>query len=332
MTGRRRVLIAGAALGMALSPARAVAQQARRIPRVALVVDFAAGAGAGPDPADPEVRAFVHGLRDLGLVDGRNVVVDRISLDGVVDRAPAVMNEVVKQGVDVIVTVGGPPVWAAHRATATIPIVAIVDDILDMGVIDSAARPGRNLTGIGEVDPRLHAKRVQMLKEAAPAVSRIAVLANREGPNDRGGEWRRQLGAGGRAIGAEVFWLAVDAPAEIEGAFAAIRKGRANAIYVTATYVNALHSKRIAEFALEHRLPSFGFPEDGMLLGYWADENAAFRRAATLVKKILDGAKPGDLPFEQPTRFELVINVRTAKALGLAIPRQMLLRADQLIE
>ena len=242
------------------------------------------------------------------------------------------MQGLVKQGVDVIVTTGGPAVWAAHRATTTVPIVALVDDILDMGIIDSLNRPGHNLTGLGEVDPLLHAKRLQLLKEAAPTISRVAVLTYRERPNDRGGQWRRQLAAAGRAMNVDVVWLAVDAREDLDAAFAAIAARRADAIYATTSHVNDAHAEFIAEFARKRRLPSFGFPEAGMLLGYWADWNAVMRRAATYVKKILDGAKPGDLPFEQPTRFELVINVRTAKALGLAIPRQMLMRADELIE
>jgi putative ABC transport system substrate-binding protein len=259
------------------------------------------------------------------------VVIDRRTTQGLVDRVPAIMQELVTQKVDVIVATGGPAVYAAHRATNRIPIVGLVDDILDMGVIDSLARPGHNLTGIGETDPMLHGKRLQMLREAAPSISRIAVICYHQGANDRG-HWRKQLDAAAHAMNMTVHWLAVDAPEEYKGAFDTIVQKRIDALYVTTTHVNAMNAKRIARFALEHRLPSFGFPEDGMLMGYWADYKEVFRRAAAYVKKILDGAKPGDLPFEQPTKFELTLNLKAAKAIGLVIPQQMLIRADEVID
>ena len=286
--------------------------------------------GIGPDPIDPFLRAFVHGLRDLGLVDGGNIVIERRSTEGRVERAQVIMRELVEQGVDVIVTVGGPAVLAAHRATDRIAIVGLVDDVLDMGLIDSLARPGHNLTGIGESDSMLHGKRLEMLKEAAPQTSRVAVICYRQGPNDRG-DWRRQLDASARTMQLEVLWLDVDIPEQFEAAFATVLRERADALYVTATHVNDTHARRIAEFAVAHRLPSFGFADEGMLLGYWSDYNGVSRRAAAYVKKILEGARPGDLPFEQPTRFELAINLKTAQALGLVMPPTLLLRADVLI-
>jgi putative ABC transport system substrate-binding protein len=305
--------------------------QTARVPRIALVGNFSVAKNSGPNPSDPVVRAFVDGLRDVSLVDGRNVIVIRRSDGGDVDRAPAIMQELVKEKVDVIVTSGGPSVWAALRATDRIPIVGMVDDILDMGVLDSLARPGHNFTGIGETDPLLHGKRLQMMKEAAPSISRVAVLCYRERPNDRGG-WRRELDAAGKAMNIEVLWIAVDAQEDLEPALASVIARQANALHVTATNVNDINSRAIARFALAHRLPSFGFPEEGMLLGYWSDLEAVAKRAAAYVKKILDGAKPGDLPFEQPAKFDLVINQSTAKALGLVIPRAMLLRANHVIE
>ena len=331
MTTRRQILLGSLVIGATLASARAVGQQSRRLPRIALVASFSVAAAMGPDPKDPYVRAFVHGLRDLGLVDGRNIIVDRHSIEGRVDRAPALMQEIVQNGVDVIVTVGGPAVWAAHRATGQIAIVGLIDDVLDMGLVDSLARPGHNLTGVGESDPMLHTKRLQILKEAAPSISRVAIICYRQGPNDRG-HWRRQLDAAARAMKLDVLWVNVDAPEELQAAFTTIVLARVDAIYVTATHVNSEHANVIAEFALKQRLPSFGFAEDGMLLGYWSDYMDVYRRAATLVKKILDGAKPGDLPFEQPTKFELMINLKTAKALGLSIPRSMRLRASEVIE
>lgn len=328
---RRRFLLDTIVVGATLAVVGAAAQQQKRLPRIALLTTFPAGQGSGPDPLDPDVRAFIRSLRDLGLVDGSNIIVERISLEGRIGRAPALMQDVVRRPADVIVTAGGPAVWAAHRATNRIPIVGIVDDVLDMGIIDSLARPGHNLTGIGESDPALHSKRLQLLQEAAPSITRVAVICYKQGPNDRG-MWRQQLDAGAAAINLGSFWVAVDAPEEFEQAFASIVRGRANALYVTTTHVNFEHATLIADFARKHGMAAYGFPEAGMLLDYSSDYKEIFRRAAFLVKQILDGAKPGDLPFEQPTKFELTINPKTAKALGLTIPRQMLLRATEVIQ
>lgn len=331
MTGRRRFIGRGIALGAAVAAVRAAGQSTRRLPRVAFVTSFSEADGRGPDPVDENVRAFVHGLRDLGLVDGRDIVVERHSIQGRIDRVAAVMQELVKRGVDVIVTEGGPAVWAAHRATDRIAIVGVVDEVLDMGIIDSLARPGHNFTGIGEYDTSIHAKRLQILKEAAPAISRVAVICYHQGPNDRG-RWRGDLEAGARGLALEVLWVGVDTPEEYPAAFAMIVRRRADAIYVTSTHVNDRNANLIAGFALKHRLPSCGFAEQGMLLSYWSESREVFGRVAVLVKKILDGAKPGDLPFEQPTKFELIVNLKTARALGVALPRSLLLRATEIIQ
>ena len=322
---RRAFLIAAA-----LAPACAVGQD-RRVPSVAFVGNFPAAANAGAEPRDSCLRAFYDGLREVGLRDGRDVIVVRRSIEGTVDRAPAIMQDLAGQSVDVIVTAGGPAVWAALHATSRIPVVGMVDDILDMGVIDSLARPGHNLTGIGESDPLLHGKRLQMLKEAAPSISRVAVLCYRERPNDRG-NWRRQLDAAGRAMKVQVLWIAVDESKDLEHGFATALASRVDALYATATAVNDRNARTIADFALAHRMPSFGFPDEGMLLGYWADWDAVCKRSTVYVKKILDGTRPGDLPFEQPTKFDLVINLRTARALGLSIPPSMLARAEQVLK
>ena len=315
-------------------PTLARLQPARRLPRVALVGSFAPADAAGNDPVDTEVRAFVHGLRELGLVDGKTIVLERRSTAGRVNQLPAVMGDVVHRGADVIVTTGGPAVYAATRATSRIPIVALVDDVLDMGVVDSLAKPGRNVTGFGENDVALHGKRLQMIQEIAPSVVRIVVLCYRPGPHDRVGGWRRALEAAGQSLKLQVSWLDVDSTDDLTQAFEQLArlKGPHTAIYATTTYVNDQNAARIANFALKHGMPSFGFPEQGMLLGYWADSVELSRRAASYVKKILDGAKPGDLPFEQAAKFDLVINARTAKALGLAVPRTLLLNAQQVIQ
>jgi len=240
---RRSLLGAAAALLVASSLARA--QPARRPPRVALVSSFASASAQGADPADAFARAFILALRDLGLVDGRDIVVE----------------------------------------------------VLDTGLVDSLARPGHNVTGIGESDVAIHGKRLQLLKQAAPATSRIAVITYTQGPNDHG-EWRRQLDAAAAAQKLAIVWLAVDAPEQFDAAFAAIVRAGADAIYATATYVNDVHARRIADFAFARRLPSIGFAADGMLLSYESNDMETLRRAAAFVKKILDGARPGELPFE----------------------------------
>jgi len=326
---RRSLLGAAAALLVASSLARA--QPARRPPRVALVSSFASASAQGADPADAFARAFILALRDLGLVDGRDIVVERRSTAGRIDGLAVLMDELVRSGVDVIVAVGGPAVWAAHRATQRIPIVALVDEVLDTGLVDSLARPGHNVTGIGESDVAIHGKRLQLLKQAAPATSRVAVITYTQGPNDHG-DWRRQLDAAAAAQKLAIVWLAVDAPEQFDAAFAAIVRAGADAIYATATYVNDVHARRIADFALARRLPSIGFAADGMLLSYESNDMETLRRAAAFVKKILDGARPGELPFEQPTKFDLTVNLRTAKALGIVVPRAMRSSAQSLIE
>ena len=283
------------------------------------------------DPIDPSGRAFVHGLRDQGLVDGKNITVERRSTLGRLNQLPAVMAEVVRLGVDVMVTVGAPAVWAATRATDRIPIVGLVDDVLDMGILDSLAKPGRNLTGFGENDAALHGKRLQMLKEVAPATSRIAVLSYRQAAHDRGG-WRRDLEAAAQTLKLQTLWLDVDSADDLDKAFDQLARLSGTAIYATTTYVNEQNAARIAAFALKQGMPSFGFPEYGMLVGYWADYIELYRRSAGYVKKILEGARPGDLPFEQATKFDLVINAKTAKALGLTVPRTLLLNAQLVIE
>jgi putative ABC transport system substrate-binding protein len=286
---------------------------------------------AGPDPSDSSVRAFVHSLRDLGLVDGRNIVIERRSAEGLgPERMSVLMQEMVSLGVDAIVTTGT-GVGAAQRITDQIAIVGMVDTILDTGLVDSLARPGRNVTGIGVNSGAGYGKELQLLKEAAPAVSRVAVLASSPSPGRRE-SWRVEVDAAIRSMRMDSLWPVVDAAEDIDAAFTAIRRERADALDVMPNHINYAHRRRITQFALQQRLPSIGFPEDGMLLDYSADTEEVMRRIAAQVKKILGGAKPGDLPFEQPTKFLLTLNLKTAKALGLTIPQTLLLRADKVIQ
>jgi putative tryptophan/tyrosine transport system substrate-binding protein len=327
----RRLLLRSCAIWVAFTAARAWGQPTERIPRIGLVFGAAPLAEmVGPDPIDPSVRALVHSLRDLGLIDGRNIVLERRSAEGQgPERMSALMQEMVALGVDVIVTTGA-GVSAAQRATDRIAIVGMVDTILDTGLVESLARPGRNVTGIGVSSAEGYGKELQLLKEAAPAVSRVAVVANRPLPGQRE-SWRLEIDAAASKLRMKIVWVAVDAAADFEAAFATIVRERADAIDVISNHINHAHRRRIAEFALRQRLPSIGFPEDGMLLDYSADQEEVMRRVAAQVKQILGGARPGDLPFEQPTRFVLTLNLKTANALRLKIPQALLLQAEKVI-
>ena len=328
----RRLLLRDFAISIVSTGAHVRGQTAERIPRIALVFGVVSLADmVGPDPVDTSVRAFVHSLRNLGWVDGRNIVIERRSAEGRgAERMSALMQEIVGLGVDVIVT-SGAGVTAAQHATDKIAIVGMVDTVLDTGLVDSLARPGRNVTGIGFNSAEGYGKELQLLKEAAPAISKVAVLANRPMRGARE-SWRLEIDAAARRMRIDVLWLIVDSATDIEIAFATIARERADALDVMSNYTNYAHRRRITELALKHRLPSIGFAEDGMLLDYGAQTEEVMRRLADQVNKILRGAKPGDLPFEQPTRFELTVNLKTAKALGLAIPPSLLLRADKVIE
>jgi putative ABC transport system substrate-binding protein len=329
----RRAFIGITAVGTLMLSSRAYAQRAEKLPRVALVLTFTPVA----EMADYRIaRVFVDGLRDLGWVEGRNIVIERRSAEGRYERFPGLMQELLALPVDVIVATGS-AVGAARRATDTIPIVSVAIDDLDAdGAAASLARPGRNVTGLsGDVDPGVaNGKRLQLLTEAAPKASRVAFLGYRSRPGDR--FWRPATEAAARALGLTLVWVGADTPEELEAAFAAIAKERANALFVDATAVNYRNARPISEFAARLRLPSiYGVregPEEGGLMSYGSNLADLFRRAATFVDKILKGAKPGELPIERPTKFELVINLKTAKALGLTIPQLLLLRADEVIQ
>ena len=334
----RRAFIGSAAASAILVSSRVPAQRAGKLPRVAIVFNNTPVAEmAGADPVSRLVRAFAHGLRDLGWVEGRNILIERRSAEGRYERFPSLMQELLALQVDVIVTIG-PSSGAARRATDTIPIVAVGDDGLDAvaGGAASLARPRRNVTGLSsEVDlGAAYGKKLQLLTEAVPKASRVAFLG--QSIRLSGRFWRPATEAAAHALGLTLFWVDADTPEELEAAFAAIAKGRADTLFVDGTGVNYVHPRPIIEFAARLRLPAiYTFregPEAGGLMSYasnWAD---LFRRAATYVDKILKGAKPGELPIEQPTKFELVINLKTARALGLAIPQSLLLRADEVIE
>ena len=313
---------------------RANAQRAEKLPRVALVFNNVPVAEMAAHRLD---QAFVQGLRDLGLIEGRNIVIERRSAEGRYERFPSLMQELLALQVDVIVATGT-AVGAARRATDTIPIVSVGINELDAegGGAVSLARPGRNVTGLSsEVDlGAANGKKLQLLTEAVPKASRVAFLGY-SGPTDRTA-WRSATEAAARALGLTLFWVGADTPEELQAAFAAIAKDRSNALFVDDTAVNYVHTRSINEFTAKLRLPAIYTrregPEAGGLMSYGSNFADLFRRAATFVDKILKGAKPGDLPIERPTKFELVINLKTAKALGLTIPQTLLARADEVIQ
>jgi putative ABC transport system substrate-binding protein len=340
MTIRRAVLAAALLIGLLASafapPPAAPAPPTGKVPRIGLLSP-AARTDAGGKPSDLAVlfAALQDGLRELGYVDGQNIKFESRWADGNYDRLPDLAGELVRLKVDVIVTYGTPASQAAKRATGTIPIVmaGIIDPVAS-GLVTSLARPGGNITGESMMSPDLVEKQLEILKEIVPKVSRVALLHNPANPGNEP-QVRRAQGAA-RALGIRLQILGAKGPSEIDSDFAAMTSEQAGAVIVLVDAMLQNNRARITDLAARHRLPAvYGlseYAEAGGLLAYGPHRLDLFRRAATYVDRILKGAKPGDLPVEQPTRFELVINRKAAKALGLTIPPAMLLRADQVIE
>jgi putative ABC transport system substrate-binding protein len=280
-----------------------------------------------------KVEAFRAGLRDLGYVEGKNIVIEYRWAEGRYERLPELAAELVRQKVDVLVTQATPGVRAAKQATTTIPIViAAIGDAIAAGVVTSLARPGGNVTGSSFFSTELAAKRLDVLKETLPQVKRVGVLFNTEGL------YRPSLGAmaqGIKALDIELQQYAVRETSDLPGVFQEIAKGRNEALVMNEDPMLLANSIAIAELATQQHLPTVGFLEiakAGGLIAYGADIVEMHRHAAVFVDKILKGVNPGDLPVEQPTKFELVINLKTAKAFGLTIPPTLLTRADEVIE
>jgi ABC-type uncharacterized transport system substrate-binding protein len=280
-------------------------------------------------------EAFRQGLRELGYVEGQNIAIEYRSAEGKDERLPGLAAELVRLKVDVIVAASPPAIEAAKQATKTIPIVFTVSgDPVAEGFVASLARPGGNLTGLTTIGPELVGKQLEMLKTVAPKVSRVAVLQN---PSNQGhAPMLRQAEGAARALGVQLQVLKARTPSEIEAAFAAMSSQRAGGVLVLRDAVFRTLRAQIVALAAKNRLPAvYGLREEaeaGGLMAYGASVPQLFRRAATYVDKILKGAKPADLPVEQPTKFELVINLKTAKALGLTIPPSLLGQADQVIQ
>jgi putative ABC transport system substrate-binding protein len=330
MVCRRHVAILLGALILA-APVTSFSQQPAKVPRIGYLQP-----AAPQNNSSPFLEDFRQGLRDLGYIEGKNVQLEVRWGEGKLERLPVLAAELVGLKVDVIVAVSSPSVMAAKQATQTIPIVMpLSSDPVGDGLVKSLARPGGNITGLSLMTPDVGAKRLQLLKEVFPKPARpVAVLWN---PDYVGMAARfRQAQRVGPTIGMDVRSVEVRDSRELERALEALDRERPDALVLLADPLTLSQRLRIVEFAAEERLPAIyevsQFVEAGGLMSYGPDVDELVRRSATYVDKILKGAKPGDLPIEQPTKFELVINLKTAKALGISIPQSVLLQADRVIQ
>jgi putative tryptophan/tyrosine transport system substrate-binding protein len=308
--------------------ARAEAQQPTKVPRIGFL------SGQSLSTISDRTEAFRQGLRELGYVEGKNIVIEWRFAEGKLDRLPALAAELVRLKVDVIVTSGLGSTRPANEATNTIPIVMTQDpDPVGNGFVASLARPGRNITGLSTLSPELSGKRLELLKEIVPKLSRVAVLGTSTNASTAQALRETELAAGALAV--KLQYLDVRGPKDIEAAFRAASKERADAVLVMGGPVLASQRTQVLELAVKSRLPAIYEAgvnvEAGGLMSYGVSRTDLARRAATYVDKILKGAKPADLPVEQPKKFEFIINLKAAKQIGLTIPPNVLARADRVI-
>ena len=324
----RRAFFAALGGGLLAAPLAAEAQQPDKVSTVGVL-------SLSTDPAESGTwQPFLDAMRELGYVEGRNLVLKRAFGNGQVERLASLVAELVRARVDVIVTTGTRETRGVQQATTTIPIVmTLVVDPVAEGLVKSLARPGKNATGVTSLVPGLSQKYVELLKEVLPTATRFGVIAS---PGNPVPENRRELEAAVKALGLSVAFLPVSGPGDFDSTLARAKREGVTGIIATADPVTFLHRRALVELALKHRLPGIywarEYLEAGGLMTYSASLPDLRRRAAGYVDKILKGAKPADLPIEQPTKFELVINLKTAKAFGLTIPPSLLQRADQVIE
>jgi putative ABC transport system substrate-binding protein len=327
----RRAFLGTLAGGLFTKPLAASAQPATKTWRIGFLTSgFREGAGT-----DIRIAPFSQGLRELGYIEGRNVILETRYAEGRVERFPALAAELVKLKVDVLVATSTPGALAAKQATSTIPIVmAAVGEPVEVKLVESLAHPGGNITGLSISAPQLAAKRLDLLKQALPKLSRVTVLWNssNQGMQTRFQETQR----GAHLLGVSIHSIAIQSLDDFDPAFGTMMKDRPESLLVLADTVTVANRQRAIEFAARNRVPAIyevrAFVDDGGLMSYGIDMSDHYRRAAVYVDKILKGSKPAGLPIEQPTKFELIINLRTAKALGLTIPPSLLQRADQVIE
>jgi len=305
------------------------AQQAAKVPRIGYI----SGTGSSSDQG-PYVEALRQGLRDLGYVEGKNILIEYRGAEGKLDRIPIFVNELVQLKVDVLVVPILSAARAAKQATKSIPIVAVTGDPVAAGIADTLARPGANLTGFATLSPTLSGKRVELLTEVIPKLSRLGVLRQRV-PEDPSNTYEEYKAAAHMLQIAFEPLEVIGSNFDLEGTLEIAAKARVDALITVTTAQLFLQRKRIADLAKAKRIPSMyqgsAWVESGGLMSYSTDEIEVYRRAATYVDKILKGVKPADLPIEQPTRFELIINLKTAKQIGLTIPPNVLARADRVI-
>jgi putative ABC transport system substrate-binding protein len=329
---RRKFMISG---GMLLAVPHARSQQPVKVYRVGLIFTTSpVSEMAGPEPSHPSARAFVQEMRSLGYFEGHDLMLDRRSANGKFEHFGAIVTELVRLKADAIVTVGDEMALEAKRVTTSVPIVATVyGDPVELGLVSSLARPGGNVTGVVvTAGPEIEGKRAELLKVAMPGVRRVAFLGRRT-------DWENQFGPSIQNAAKKLGLTLVHAlhnPNDYKDAFANILNIRPDAVLIANTPTNFANRKLIVDFNANNKLPSMysrrEYVEAGGLLSYGTHVPDLLRRAARLVDRILKGASAGDLPIEQPSKFELLVNLKAAKALGLTIPAAMLLRADQVIE
>ena len=327
----RRAFLGTLAGSLLAAPLAAEGQETAKVARIGFLF-----LNLAPNPHLKE--AFRQGLRDLGYVEGHNVVIEYRDAEGKLERLPALAAELIALQVDVILAGGTPQALAAKHASRTLPIVfaAAADPVTD-GLVTSLARPGGNVTGLSVLAPELVGKCLEQLKQAVPEVSRVAVLWQPGGAGERTEkDMLKAAEVAARALGVRLQFVEARGPADFDRAFSDMTRARAGALTVLSTPMFVSERRRLVDLAAKNRLPAVypwrEFVDAGGLMSYGPNLADMFRRAATYVDKILKGAKPADLPVEQPTKFELVINLKTAKALGLTIPASVLARADEVIQ
>ena len=329
----RRTFIGGIACTLVIAPPTALAQPAGKVYRIGYL-----SIGSASTTYTRPLEAFRQGLRELGWEEGRNLLIEYRFAEGHADRLPALADELVRLKVDLIVASPTPSALAAKHATRTIPIVGMsLTEPVAVGLVPSLSRPGGNVTGITYgVDTEIFGKQLQLLKEVVPNVRRVAVLTNPASGGPSHSLRMESVKSAARSLGLPLQILEVREPSDFDAAFAAMVKERAGALLLSGDAMFFIHRDRLADLALKSRLPSMStqsqWVEAGGLVSYAPSFPDLWRRAATYVDKILRGAKPADLPIEQPTKFELVVNLTTAKTLDLTIPQPILARADEVIQ
>ncbi len=315
-------------VAVAVVAATAQAQQPTKVPRIGYLAVNSLSDNAA------RIDAFRQGLRELGYVEGKNIIIEWRSAEGKPDHLPALAAELVSLKVDVLVSYGPTPTRAAKKATTKIPLVMSFDsDPVGSGVVASLARPGGNITGLSSLAPEISGKQLELLKEIVPTLSRVAVLGNSTEPGNAPA--LKELELAGGALKVQIQYLDVLSAKDIEPSFQSATKQRAGAVLVMAGPVMSPHRTEVVNLAAKNRLPAMYYRSDyveaGGLMSYGTNFPDLFRRAATYVDKILKGAKPADLPVEQPTKFEFIVNLKAAKQIGLIVPPNVLARADKVI-